>query len=101
MNSLFAQTRNSNTPKNLLKDIVAENLTIKDFILQLTRKFFLLKHKEMRNMIFSNGLFGSLKRGESKGGVEGKRVVGRRVKGNGYPPPCLDVFKISKGEGNN
>ena len=52
-------------------------------------------------MIFSNGLFGSLERGESKGGVEGKRVVGRRVKGNGYPPPCLDVFKISKGEGNN
>ena len=30
--------------------------------------------------------------------VEGKRVVGRRVEGNGSPPPCLDVFKISKGE---
>ena len=34
-------------------------------------------------------------------GVEGRRVVGRRVEGNGSPPPCLDVFKISKGEGSN
>ena len=25
-------------------------------------------------------------------------VVGRRVEGNAYPPPCLDVFKISKGK---
>ena len=33
--------------------------------------------------------------------VERRRVVERRVKGNGYPPPCLDVFKISKGEGSN
>ena len=23
----------------------------------------------------------------------------RRVEKNGYPPPCLDVFKISKGNG--
>ena len=30
--------------------------------------------------------------------VEGRRVVGKRVEKNGYPPPCLDVFKISKGE---
>ena len=29
------------------------------------------------------------------------RVVGRRVEGNGSPPPYLDVFKISKGEGSN
>ena len=53
MNSLFAQTRNPSTAKNLLKDIVAENLTIKDFILQLTRRFFLVKHKEIGNVIFS------------------------------------------------
>ena len=33
--------------------------------------------------------------------VKGGRVVGRRVKGNGFPPLCLDVFKISKGEGSN
>ena len=26
--------------------------------------------------------------------VKGKRVVGRRVEGNGYPLPCLNVFKI-------
>ena len=25
----------------------------------------------------------------------------RKVKGNGYPPPYLDVFKISKGEGRS
>ena len=25
--------------------------------------------------------------------------MGRRVEGNGFPPPCLDVFKISKGKG--
>ena len=25
----------------------------------------------------------------------------RGVKGNGYPPPCLDVLKISKGEWSN
>ena len=43
-----------------------------------------------------NGLFGSLERG-----VERRRVVGRRVEGNGSPLPCLDVFKISKGEGSN
>ena len=24
--------------------------------------------------------------------------MGRRVEGNDYPPPCLDVFKISKGK---
>ena len=24
--------------------------------------------------------------------------MGRRVEGNGFPPPCLDVFKISKGK---
>ena len=45
----------------------------------------------------TNGLFGSLEREERRG----KRVVGRRVEGNGSPPPCLDVFKISKGEGCN
>ena len=39
--------------------------------------------------------------GGEQRGVEGKRVVGRRVEGNGSPPPCLDVFKISKGEGGN
>ena len=31
----------------------------------------------------------------------GRRVVEKRVEGNGYPPPCLDVFKISKGEESN
>ena len=25
----------------------------------------------------------------------------RRGEGNSFPPPCLDVFKISKGEGSN
>ena len=25
--------------------------------------------------------------------------MGRRVEGNGSPPSCLDVFKISKGKG--
>ena len=24
--------------------------------------------------------------------------MGRRVEGNDYPPPCLDIFKISKGK---
>ena len=43
-----------------------------------------------------NGLFGSLEREESR--VEGRRVVGKRVEENDYPPPCLNVFKISKGE---
>ena len=33
--------------------------------------------------------------------VEGRRVVGRRVEGNDYPPPYLDVFKISKEKGSN
>jgi len=33
--------------------------------------------------------------------VEGKKVVGRRVKENGYPLLYLDVFKISKGKGSN
>ena len=36
-----------------------------------------------------------------KVGGKGRRVVGRRVEGNGYPSPCLDVFKISKGKMNN
>ena len=27
-------------------------------------------------------------------GVEGKRVVGRRVEETDYPPPGLNVFKI-------
>ena len=27
--------------------------------------------------------------------------MGRRVEGNGSPLPCLDVFKISKGENSN
>ena len=26
--------------------------------------------------------------------VEGGRIEGRRVEGNGYPPPYSDVFKI-------
>ena len=34
-------------------------------------------------------------------GVEGRRVVGRRVEENDSPPPCLDVFKISKGKRSN
>ena len=34
-------------------------------------------------------------------GVEERRVVGRRVEGNDSPPPYVDVFKISKGEGSN
>ena len=28
-------------------------------------------------------------------------VKGRRVEENSYPPPYLDVFKISKEEGSN
>ena len=40
------------------------------------------------------------KEGEQRG-VERRRVVDRRVEGNGSPPLCLDVFKISKGEGSN
>ena len=47
-------------------------------------------------MFFFNGLFGSLEREESRG-----EVVEKRVKGNGYSLPCLDVSKISKREGNN
>ena len=39
MNSLFAQTRNSSTLKNLLQEFVVVNLIIKDFSLQLTRRF--------------------------------------------------------------
>ena len=31
-------------------------------------------------------------------GVEGRRVVERKVDENGYHSPCLDVFKIKKGE---
>ena len=42
------------------------------------------------------GLFGSLEREKSRGGVKG-----RRVEGNGSPPPCLDVFKIGKGKWSN
>ena len=34
-------------------------------------------------------------------GVEGMRIMERRVEGNGSPPPCLDVFKINKGEKSN
>ena len=34
-------------------------------------------------------------RGEKRG------VGGKRVEGNSYPPPCLDIFKISKGKGSN
>ena len=44
------------------------------------------------------GLFECLEKEESRGGVKGRRVVERRVEGNDYPSPCLDVFKISKGE---
>ena len=33
-------------------------------------------------------------------GVEGRRVVERRVEGNNYSPHCLDIFKI-KGDENN
>ena len=32
--------------------------------------------------------------------VEGRGVVGRRVEENGYPPYCLDVFKIRREENN-
>ena len=39
--------------------------------------------------------------GGEQRGVERMRVVGRRVEGNGSPPPYLDVFKIIKGEGSN
>ena len=39
-------------------------------------------------------------RGEGRG-VEGRRVVERRVEGNDYPLPCLDFFKINKGEESN
>ena len=34
-------------------------------------------------------------------GVEGRKVVEKRVEGNSYLPPYLDVFKINKGEGSN
>ena len=39
-------------------------------------------------------------RGE-KSGVEGRRVVGKRVEENHSPLSRLDVFKISKREGSN
>ena len=42
--------------------------------------------------VFTNGLFGSLRE---------RGVKGRRVERNGYPSPCLDIFKISKGERSN
>ena len=34
-------------------------------------------------------------------GVDERRVGGRRVEENSYPPPYLDVFKISKEEESN
>ena len=40
----------------------------------------------------TNAMFGSLEGEESR--VEGRRIVGKRVEMNGYPPSCLDVFKI-------
>ena len=53
------------------------------------------KKKRKKKSIYD--LFGSLERRR----VEGRRVVRRRVEGNGYPLLCLDVFKISNGEGSN
>ena len=41
-----------------------------------------------------NAMFGSFGRRGEQRGVEGMRVVERRVERNGYPPPYLDVFKI-------
>ena len=38
---------------------------------------------------------------EVQRGGEQRGVEGRRVEGNGYPLLCLDVFKISNGEGSN
>ena len=40
------------------------------------------------------GLFGSLEKEENSGEES-------RGEGNSYPPPCLNVLKISKGEGSN
>ena len=42
-------------------------------------------------------MFGGLEGEESR--VESSRVVKRKVEGNYYLSPCLDVFKI-KGENN-
>ena len=44
----------------------------------------------------TNAMFGSLEGEERRGGV-----VERRVEKNGYPPPYLNVFKISKEERSN
>ena len=59
-------------------------------------------------LLGSNGLFGSLEREESREEQRrGERSRGEensgeeRVEGDDYPPPCLDVFKISKGEESN
>ena len=57
-------------------------------------------------VIFFSGLFflwpiWKFREGGEQRGVKERRVVGRRVEGNGYPLPCLDVFKISKGKLNN
>ena len=49
-------------------------------------KLSLLKYIEWKKHNL-NAMFGSLE-------GEGRRVVGRRVEGNGYPLPYLDVFKI-------
>ena len=41
-------------------------------------------------------MFGSFEGEKSRG----EESSGEENRGNGYPPSCLDVFKI-KGEGNN
>ena len=51
----------------------------------------------LERMISINGLFGSLEREESRG----EKSSGEESRGEWFPPLCLDVFKISKGEGSN
>ena len=47
--------------------------------------------KPNRNpLLVPYAMYGSLKERR----VKGRKVVRRRVRGNDYPPSCLDVFKI-------
>ena len=57
--------------------------------------------KQNVNVIQTFMAYLEVQRGRRVEGVKRRRVVERRVKGNDSPSPCLDVFKISKGEQSN